>query len=40
MVFKKLYGGEIFVPKIKSADLDLARAFSNDAKIKFIGSSR
>ena len=35
---KNSYGGEIFVPKIKSYKiLDLARAFSNDAKIKFIG---
>tara|TARA_B100000941_G_C28476568_1_gene539560 strand:- start:180 stop:1151 length:972 start_codon:yes stop_codon:yes gene_type:complete len=35
---KNSYGGEIFVPKIKSYKiLDLARAFSNDAKIKIIG---
>ena len=34
----KFYGGEIFVPKIKSYKiLDLARAFSRDAKIEFIG---
>ena len=35
---KNSYGGEIFVPKIKSYKiLDLARAFSRDAKIEFIG---
>ena len=35
---KNSYGGEIFVPKIKSYKiLDLARAFSENAKIEFIG---
>ena len=35
---KNSYGGEIFVPKIKSYKiLDLARAFYNEAKIEFIG---
>ncbi len=35
---KKSYGSEIFVPKIKSYRiLDLAKAFSKDAKIKFTG---
>lgn len=35
---KNSHGGEIFVPKIKSYKiLDLAKAFSNNAKIKYIG---
>lgn len=35
---KNSFGGEIFIPKIKSYKiLDLAKAFSNDAKIEFIG---
>jgi UDP-N-acetylglucosamine 4,6-dehydratase/5-epimerase len=36
--FKKMWGGELFVPKIPSYKiLDLAKAISPDAKIKIVG---
>lgn len=38
LCLKKMQGGEIFVPKIPSYKLvDLVKAFSKNAKIKFIG---